>query len=475
MAVAARVDGAVCAPLGAFRWVVRGSPALAAMLARQGARAPRPYPAAPGALNLVLVRGYGYFTEVYRRPVQDIGRTSVTGTATVILSGFSVGLECIRRPGGTWVGFFGCRCSAGLRHRWREATWSARRRLRRRCSFGSDGGSDGGVDAGSDAQTGSPGVSVFAQDIAIVGRTVVPRTPWEDCMTAMIIRGRGGRTSEAAVLAAAPRLTGRDRFLVRLLGKHRVLTTRQVRRVAFDSEITARHRLAVLTEIGVLARFRPHREVGSAPWHYVLDALGVAVHAAEHGQEPDRARARRDKMLAVATSQRLGHLIGVNEFFTSLMHTARCDSGDAELEQWWPEQRCRATAWGPTDVEVTADGYGCWREHGRRVDFFLEHDTGSEHLPQLAGKLDIYAEVAACLTDPPWLLFQFPGVGREANARRAFTARGDFGALRIATSVAETSPSPAEAVWWPLHLQQRRYRLADLAGIPSSALFGVSG
>ena len=35
----------------------------------------------------------GYFTESSRRPVQDIGRTSLTGPATVILSGFTVGLE----------------------------------------------------------------------------------------------------------------------------------------------------------------------------------------------------------------------------------------------------------------------------------------------------------------------------------------------------------------------------------------------
>ncbi|MQA25333.1 MAG: sodium-translocating pyrophosphatase [Micromonosporaceae bacterium] len=35
----------------------------------------------------------GYFTETSRRPVQDIGRTSLTGPATVILSGISVGLE----------------------------------------------------------------------------------------------------------------------------------------------------------------------------------------------------------------------------------------------------------------------------------------------------------------------------------------------------------------------------------------------
>ncbi|GAA3161460.1 MULTISPECIES: sodium-translocating pyrophosphatase [Streptomyces] len=35
----------------------------------------------------------GYFTETGRRPVQDIGKTSLTGPATVVLSGISIGLE----------------------------------------------------------------------------------------------------------------------------------------------------------------------------------------------------------------------------------------------------------------------------------------------------------------------------------------------------------------------------------------------
>src|SRR5258708_10669725 len=35
----------------------------------------------------------GYFTETSRRPVQDIGKSSLTGAATVILAGISVGLE----------------------------------------------------------------------------------------------------------------------------------------------------------------------------------------------------------------------------------------------------------------------------------------------------------------------------------------------------------------------------------------------
>ncbi|MEU5834816.1 sodium-translocating pyrophosphatase [Streptomyces diacarni] len=35
----------------------------------------------------------GYFTETTRKPVRDIGRTSLTGPATVVLSGISIGLE----------------------------------------------------------------------------------------------------------------------------------------------------------------------------------------------------------------------------------------------------------------------------------------------------------------------------------------------------------------------------------------------
>ncbi|MBA0053537.1 sodium-translocating pyrophosphatase [Streptomyces sp. AJS327] len=35
----------------------------------------------------------GYFTETTRRPVRDVGKTSLTGPATVVLSGFSLGLE----------------------------------------------------------------------------------------------------------------------------------------------------------------------------------------------------------------------------------------------------------------------------------------------------------------------------------------------------------------------------------------------
>jgi K(+)-stimulated pyrophosphate-energized sodium pump len=44
-------------------------------------------------LAAVILALTGYFTGTESRPVQDVGRTSLTGAATVLLSGFSVGFE----------------------------------------------------------------------------------------------------------------------------------------------------------------------------------------------------------------------------------------------------------------------------------------------------------------------------------------------------------------------------------------------
>ncbi|MCZ2524583.1 sodium-translocating pyrophosphatase [Streptomyces sp. HB2AG] len=58
---------------------------------------PRLFALAAVAIGIVLAalvqQLTGYFTETGRRPVRDIARTSLTGPATVVLSGVSVGLE----------------------------------------------------------------------------------------------------------------------------------------------------------------------------------------------------------------------------------------------------------------------------------------------------------------------------------------------------------------------------------------------
>jgi K(+)-stimulated pyrophosphate-energized sodium pump len=67
------------------------------IIADAGNRDPRLIAIAAVVIGIVLASVIqlltGYFTESSRRPVQDIGRTSLTGPATVILSGFTVGLE----------------------------------------------------------------------------------------------------------------------------------------------------------------------------------------------------------------------------------------------------------------------------------------------------------------------------------------------------------------------------------------------
>src|SRR5205807_81298 len=72
--------------------------------------------------------------------------------------------------------------------------------------------------------------------------------------------GTSAARDEAAVLAVSAHLTDRDRDLVRLVARHRVLTTDQIAALAFNNLTTARHRLTVLVRLGLLRRFRPHRD-----------------------------------------------------------------------------------------------------------------------------------------------------------------------------------------------------------------------
>jgi len=269
--------------------------------------------------------------------------------------------------------------------------------------------------------------------------------------------------SNEVLLTAAAHLTDRDRRLVRLVGWHRVLTTGQLAAAGFSSVVTARHRLAVLAELGMLRRFRPHRESGSAPWHYLLGPAGAALLGAEDADERHwQAAVRSDRQIALARSQRLAHLTGVNWFFISLMAHARAAVGGAELRRWLNETASREwlvgrlpPVYGLHHELPHPDGLGVWAEHGSEVTFVLEYDTGSEHLPQLADKLPGYGQLAKALADAdgacPLLLFCFPSPRREQAARRALATCHDAPGLRIATTaISPDESSPDGPVWLPL-------------------------
>ncbi len=263
------------------------------------------------------------------------------------------------------------------------------------------------------------------------------------------------RLSDDLVTAAARHLTDRDRSICALLAEHRVLTTAQLATVAFDSPISARHRLATLYRLRVLDRFRPFRRVGTAPNHWVLDAIGAMVVAAERGVEIEELHWRRDRALGLAGSSQLAHRVGVNGFFCALLGAARGRPG-VDLRVWWPERRCLAT-WGEV---VRPDGYGVWQDAGVEVAFFLEYDRGTETHSRLVAKLEGYATLAAAARDPFWVLFCFTGTKREAAARKALA-----GAPVPVATACEGAP-PCDAVWLPTDAAGGRRHLAALGTGP---------
>jgi hypothetical protein len=261
-----------------------------------------------------------------------------------------------------------------------------------------------------------------------------------------------------------------------LVHEHRVFTTHQLAEVYFGSLDRAEHRLKQLTDARVLARFRPHTRhgEGSTPYHYVLGPAGAGVLAAEQDTDVRRLGYRRDRALEVAHSQRLGHQVGVNGFFTALAANARQRRrGGAQLAFWWSERRCR-DHWGQI---VRPDGYGRWREHTAEVDFFLEYDCGTEPLDRLAAKLAGYQDLAAATEIATPVLFWLPTAGREATVRQGLAGAAGWGAGRflVATASPALGHSPAEAVWLLLGSAHPRRRLIELADRDLSATRADSG
>jgi len=270
------------------------------------------------------------------------------------------------------------------------------------------------------------------------------------------------------------RLSERDRLIVRLLYRHRVLTTQQVRAAAFPSVRRAEMRMRDLHEMRVVDRFRPLLATGSAPYHWVLDEVGAYFAAWECGLDLAKSGWRRDRALSVAASPQLGHLLGVNTFFTALMREARERPG-CGLAEWLSSAQCAAVHESPYSGRIRPDGYAVWAEGSVRLPFFVEYDCGTERLERLRDKLrgyktllewvDKWADQYGEEEGRPFarlVLFVFRAAGRELEARRAF---GDP-PVCVATAVLpeDQEPSPSAALWAPVVAgAARRVRLVELA------------
>jgi hypothetical protein len=273
------------------------------------------------------------------------------------------------------------------------------------------------------------------------------------------------RATNAQLLTELGRLTDRDRQLLDLLDQHRVLTTDQVAAIGFGSIARARSRLHLLHTRGVLDRFRHYIRPGSLSWRWTLGPLGAAVLAAGRDQAPPRPAAVREATVRLAAWPQLEHLIAVNGFFVSL-HSAARHRPDTELARWWSEQQARRAVGGL----VRPDGAGLWRQHGDEVPFWLEHDTGTETLARLAGKLSDYQQLAGTGWDFP-ILFHLPNASREANLhQRLAETNAELGSLIVATTSSEhtSRAGPAGKVWQLAGRGAARRALIDIPYHPDN-------
>ncbi|TNC20090.1 hypothetical protein FG385_31640 [Amycolatopsis alkalitolerans] len=275
------------------------------------------------------------------------------------------------------------------------------------------------------------------------------------------------------------RLVDRDRRLLALLSEHKVLTTNQIAAIEFLSVRRAQDRLRHLRELGVVFAFREsYLRGGTSQTRYALGYLGARLIAAQRAEKPPAPKAYTETLERLALWPKLQHQLGVNDFFCGLAahrNPARLREAGREgevsgLTQWWSERRCTEFFWKHQDggeTRLRLDGYGCWEEHGRTVRFFLEHDTGTEPLAKVTGKIDGYA---AFPTDAfGVLLFSVHSSRREIALRAALRralAGGDPGFV-IATAARDHDDGPAEPIWglWiPRNGDSvtRRYRLAEL-------------
>lgn len=206
--------------------------------------------------------------------------------------------------------------------------------------------------------------------------------------------------------------------------------------------------------LGVLDRFRPFRPTGSAPFHYVLGEMGAQVLAAERVVTVGELGYNRARTLALAHSEHLAHLVGVNGLFAALAGSARARP-DAALAAWWSERRC-GKRWGHL---VRPDGFGRWTEAGRTVEFFLEYDTGTGTVARVVRKLNGYTDLATGSGIWTPMLLWLPGPSREAEIRRAIGTP----LVPVATASGPIT-DPAAAVWLPIGAGEsgHRVRLANL-------------
>lgn len=267
-------------------------------------------------------------------------------------------------------------------------------------------------------------------------------------------RSRALTRSRAFGSSLLNHLTQRDVDICVNIHEHRFLTTRQIFEIHFTSEIRARVRCHQLFELGVFDRFRPPQRPGSAPWHYVLDRLGIEVVSGVLDTDIAKSYFDRNRPYRLARSPRLIHMRDVNSFFSSLIFAVR-QRAEYRVTRWWGERKAAANCTGIVHPDGIAKLVGPPEQPGwekRSVHFFLELDRGTEESARIASKIADYEEAIVSRHLPRILLLSFPSERRESYVRDAVGGS----ALTIATAIQGRHISdPLGANWLPIGWDQR--------------------
>jgi hypothetical protein len=172
----------------------------------------------------------------------------------------------------------------------------------------------------------------------------------------------------------------------------------------------------------------------------------------------------------------------MNDFFISLAGYARRNRlrdpntphGEG-LRLWWSEKqvtnhymRDSISQFDRRGTLVRPDGFGCWHERGQTLAFHLEYDTGTESLPRVADKINVYTgddDYFAPYLDG-MILFWLHSSRREQGLRAELARRPTR--VPIATAAADYGDpaGPAGPVWLlldPRHGVRARLTLGQLA------------
>jgi len=248
------------------------------------------------------------------------------------------------------------------------------------------------------------------------------------------------------------RLTERDETLLMWLHHHQVLTGNQIATALFGSQRAAQLRLATLRELGFVARVARYLGGPAATVGWTLGLNGARYAHAVLGLAPPRPSVLQQRNAAIATSPRLGHQLGVNEFFIRLHAYTRSHPAYA-LTAWWSEQQTAAEF-----PDVHPDAYGQWTAGGRTVGFFFEYESGRQHPPALITRLEDYRSAAETGTRLPILIWA-PDATHEQALHQVLAPH--TGGLFVATGLHDDEP--AEAGLLPIGSPPGpRMRLADL-------------